>query len=127
MKMKEDKKANYILRASNIAYDSAQDAKLPSYKTISSLSLQPKVIQGLFQTVALKLGFRIIEEEETHSTAVYRTGCSFRRLFSCCFKTPTTADGISALKLLIELDETKCIRRISLKGLSGVPCCLTPQ
>ncbi len=118
--MKEQKQPNYILRASNAAYDSAQDAKLPSYKTISSLSLHPKVIQGLFQTVALKLGFRIIEEEETTSTAVYRTGCSFRRLFSCCFKARTEEEGISALKLVIGLDESKCIRRISLKGLSGV-------
>ena len=76
----------------------------------------------LFQNVALKLGYKIVESEEGFATAVYKRGCSWKRAISCCFQNyaQEEAENITAIKLAISLDESKCNQRIILKGLYGV-------
>ena len=113
------KQANYILRASSVSFETAQETKLPAIKAICSLSIQLGTIHEIFQTTVTKLGFEIIEEEEGYATAVYRRTCSLKKLLSCCFKV-NDEDSITAVKLVIGLNESKCIRQIGLKGLYGV-------
>ncbi len=115
---------NYILRSSSGSFDTSHESTLPGARVECPLSVALATIHRIFQLVARKSGFEIIEEDEGAATAVYRRAFSLKRLVSCCtkcFRSPSAEDDdISAIKLEVELNEAKFMRLAKLRGLYGV-------
>lgn len=53
-------------------------------------------------------------------TAVYKPSFSFKKLFSCCFEVNSEENGVSAVKMQITMEEDKNLKKVTIKGLSGV-------
>ena len=110
---------NYIFDGSGNSLQVSQEFRLPLYSVTCSLNVHIKKINELFQRIAIKLGFGIIEKEENFSMAVYRKCCSIKKMLSLCFNVQD--DSImTAIKLEITLNEIKCLREIKVKGVYGV-------
>lgn len=104
-----------------------KEISLPNAKLNCPLSINHSQIHQLFHTAACKLGFSIIEEEESFSTAVYRKLFSMKALLF--WRRSKPAEQITAVKLEIVLNESACCRLVKLNGLYGVTLnlrCRTP-
>lgn len=109
---------NYILEASNNSLESAHEYRLPSATLTSPLQVQVRDLHQFFQQCVTKLGFGIIESEESYSTAVYRKCCSVKRILSLCCAVQD--HDITAVKMEVSLNEAKCVRQVKIKGVYGV-------
>jgi len=93
--------------------------QFPSEVINCPLNVTIDYINQSFQQIVENLKFGIMEIEERYTTAIHKKRCSLKYLFSFCFSRFKN-DTITAVKMEIELDEIKCLRRITIKGLYGV-------
>lgn len=111
---------DYIFQASKANFEVSQNSKLPEASLVAPLDLTSKILLQIFHQNTQKHDFKVIESHETYATAVYKTSFSFKKLLTCCFEKSSDEDNICAIKMLIGTDEEKSMRKITIKGLSGV-------
>ena len=97
---------------------------IPSYKSKNIKILVPikitrEVIKNIFQDVANKLEFCIIDKGENFLTAVHYNNFSLQKLL-CCFNGILGDEEMTGVKLIIQTEEQKEQRLINVKCLSGV-------
>ena len=110
---------DYIVEASQSSRDS-QNSKLPKYHTTIHQEVTKGTVCKIFEHVGKKLVFKTIEKDASSITAVYRKELSFGKLLSCCFRTSSEDEYLTAIKLLVYVDEEHSLLGVQLKGLYGV-------
>jgi hypothetical protein len=101
-------------------------AHLPQVKLNVPLGLSSSEVFEVFSLVSKSTRFQVIEMESNIATAVNKEPFSLKRMFLRCIpfsseskKEQPTDSLISAVRLQISVNEAKCCRKITVKGLYG--------
>ena len=99
------------------------ESKLPVVNYFVPLLVSPTSIMDIFKQVSKQQNFQIIEKKESYATAVFKEPFSFKKfIFKCVpvFGEDGDEDGsVSAIRILISVNEAKSCRKICLQGLYG--------
>jgi hypothetical protein len=109
--------------ASQIIDKKDTDSNLPLINYYVPLLVSPNSLIDIFMLVWNHQKFQIIEKEEAYATAVLKQTFSFKKLlfnWLPVFGGEDSEDGsISAVRILISVNEAKSCRKITLRGLYG--------
>ena len=114
--------------ATDISVDEVSPAKrsiavkssYPSIKVHIPLSVTTNDLFKIFQSAATKHNFQVIEADENIATAVNKEPFSFKKMLARCFPANKhSEDMISAVRMLLAVNDQKGCRKVTLKGLYG--------
>ena len=99
------------------------ESKLPVVNYFIPLLVSPNSVMDIFNQIWKQQNFQIIEKEEAYSTAVLKEPFSIKKFI---FKWVPMFGGeddeegsVSAIRMLISVNEVKSCRKVTLKGLYG--------
>jgi hypothetical protein len=99
------------------------ESQLPLVNYFVPLLVSPNSIFDIFMIVWKLQNFQIIEKEEEYSTAVFKEPFSFKKIlfkWVPIFGGEDSEDGsMSAIRILISVNESKSCRKVTIKGLYG--------
>lgn len=100
---------------------------LPSFARDLPFSFPTTEIFDIFALSATKKRFQIIEKTSTMATAVYKERYSFKNLLLCCLPPEQRQRTIlSAVRMIINVNEISCKRVVTIKGIYGYPQVIMP-
>ena len=97
--------------------------QLPHIKINVPMVVTSNDVYEIFTAVCRHNDFQIIEMDQNIATAVNKEPFSFKKILQRCIpfsdKSKESESIISALRLQISINDVKCCRKVSLKGLYG--------
>jgi hypothetical protein len=100
---------------------------LPNYSRELPFSFPTTEIFDIFLVSSGKKRFQVIERTPSMATAVYKERYSLKSVLLCCLNSEQRPRQIlSAVRLLLSLNESTCKRTVHIKGIYGLPQVLLP-